>query len=559
MFTKKDSMKQKLITSLALLLLSGPALFAQAQFTTIDSIDVNHINAAVLVHGDMWWNPVTSTTACFFPKGTHKNISFAAGLWMSGYDNGGQLHIAAQTYRQHGNDYWPGPLDNNDTLTYATSQQWAKIWKVYRSEVQYMQSLTTFTAATVPASILTWPGTGNVNATGNGGVALTVSGPMAPFVDLNGNGIYEPLMGEYPDFNGEEALWWVFSDNGATHGQTGGKPLGVEVHALAYAYNRGTDIDNVVFYNYRIVNKSSNTYTNFRVDQYADMDLGYFGDDFIGCDTTRSIGIVYNGNNDDGVSAGHPANSYGASIPIAAVKLMPFAAGFGNFTYFNNDASVIGNPVTPAEYNNYMRGRLRDSTTFTDDFTGGGSASHGYGSGPVTHYVYTGDPANSAEWSECVSGNVPGDRRFLVGTGDFSVAPGSVTDLTFALITTNPDTINGCPGAAFDSIKAITDYATSIFDGPLPPPPAAVGALAGNDLSVSIYPNPAHDKLFVECAVPGADAAITIYNAMGRAMPVAVAGKGARITVNIASLPAGVYYLQYRADGGSIAKRFVKD
>ncbi len=49
---------------------------------------------------------------------------------------GGQLHIAAQTYRQSGNDYWPGPLVG-DTLTYATSQSWAKIWKVDRNDIFY--------------------------------------------------------------------------------------------------------------------------------------------------------------------------------------------------------------------------------------------------------------------------------------------------------------------------------------------------------------------------------------------------------------------------------------
>ncbi len=101
-------------------------LFAQATFNTIDSVDINNINAAVLVHGDMWWNPVLETAHCEFPNGTQKNCNFASSIWMSGYDGAGNLHIAAQTYRQSGNDYWPGPLDASDTLTYSTSANWGQ-------------------------------------------------------------------------------------------------------------------------------------------------------------------------------------------------------------------------------------------------------------------------------------------------------------------------------------------------------------------------------------------------------------------------------------------------
>ena len=88
-----------------MLLAASNSVKAQTAFTTIDSIDINHINASVLVHGDMWWNPVTEIAHCSFPNGSQKNIAITGGLWMSGYDAGNNLHISAQTYRQNGNDY----------------------------------------------------------------------------------------------------------------------------------------------------------------------------------------------------------------------------------------------------------------------------------------------------------------------------------------------------------------------------------------------------------------------------------------------------------------------
>jgi hypothetical protein len=143
-------------------------------------------------------------------------------------------------FRKENNPY---DSDNN----YTTSQSWAKIWKVTDTDIQQFQASAIHTMGNTPLSILAWPGKGNTYTTDNNGLPLTVNEDMAPFVDINGNGIYEPLLGEYPDIKGDEALWWIWSDNGPTHTETNGRPLDVEVHAMAYGYNRGTLINNVIY------------------------------------------------------------------------------------------------------------------------------------------------------------------------------------------------------------------------------------------------------------------------------------------------------------------------
>jgi hypothetical protein len=419
-------MSRKLLFFFGFLAIASHA-YAQAPFPTIDSININNINAAVLVHGDMWWNPTTELPHCNFPNGSAKNISFTSALWMSGYDAADTLHVAAQTYRQDGNDYWPGPLDAAGNLSYATSKAWDKIWKVNRSDIQYFQSLATHDTINTPQAILTWPGVGNIYARGDSNAALPmVPGHFyAPFVDLNMNGIYEPLLGEYPDVPGDQALWWVFSDNGPTHNQSLSAPLGVEIQAMAFAYSRGTLIDNVVYYNYRIINRGSNFLHDFRIGQFADMDLGYYDDDLIGFDSSHRMGVIYNGNNDDGGSAGSPVNAYGYQIPIAGVTMIKLPGDSasryvpaGSFSYYNNDFSNIGNPTSGVQFNDYLRSQLRDGSHFTNDFTGPDHPSHGYGPGPNVNYVYPGDPSDSTQWSECISGNTPGDRRFVITSND---------------------------------------------------------------------------------------------------------------------------------------------
>ncbi len=59
---------------------------AQTPFTTCDSVNINNVNARILVHGDMSWDPMAGVAACEFPKGSGKHINFATALWMSGFD-----------------------------------------------------------------------------------------------------------------------------------------------------------------------------------------------------------------------------------------------------------------------------------------------------------------------------------------------------------------------------------------------------------------------------------------------------------------------------------------
>jgi len=536
---------------------------AQAPFTTMDWVNVNNISAAALVHGDMWWNPSLEVADCQFPAGSGKSMNFAGALWMSGYDAAGGLHVAAQTYRQAGNDYWPGPLDNDDTLTYATSSLWAKIWNVRQTQIDSFRALTTHTTANTPESILTWPATGNTYAAGNGGAPLTINplDIMAPFVDLNGDGIYEPLQGEYPAIKGDQALWWVFSDNGPTHTETNGKPLGVEVHVMAYACKRGTLIDNVVYYDYIVINRSANAYSNFRIGLFDDMDLGYFDDDFIGFDSSRRLGITYNGTDCDGCSAGSPVNSYGRNMPIAGVTMVALPgddgtnyAPVGSFNTYNNDVSVNGNPTTDTQYNYYLRAQNRVGQHITNTFQGAGIPCPTTGTGPNTNYLYTGDPSISTQWSECGCNNTPGDRRSIITTGDITLLPGSVDHVLMALVTTNLDTNNGCPEAGFDSIKAVADTAWNYYYNSYL---SVANVATGNALQV--YPNPAHDQIAVENTsyTMGAET-IIIYNVLGQVMPVPLYKSGKTWTVDIGNLPNGLYDLLYSCAGVQTNVKLVK-
>jgi len=551
---------KKLYYGIATLLATIATLYsaiAQPAFSYSDVIDVNNIKAATLVHGDLWWKPQTQLPACEFPKNSGKNIMGAASIWMAGYDNNNALHQSAQTYRQSGNDYWPGPLDAAGQVDYPTSAKWAKIWKVNVSEINSFKALTNHTIQNTPAPILEWPAKNNPYAAGAANAPLTVTTDMAPFIDVNTDGNYNPLDGDYPDIKGDQMLWWVFSDNGHTHNNASpaSTPLKVEIHAKAYGYKRNTLVDNVVYYEMDIANKSGNDYSGFRFGIWSDADLGYSHDDFVGFDSVHRMGIIYNGNATDGT--GQP-EAYATQIPVAGVTFLkmpgdnaPNYLPAGSFMSYDNNSSIIGNPISDSDYNNYLRSLWKNGSHLKNDYMGPNINSKGYGSGYDANYIFPGNPANKTEWSECASNNLPGDRRFVIATNDYNFAAGTTATVAFALVATQPGN-TGCPNTSFTDIKIVADTAWKAFGHPLP---TSVGNIANAVSQLHIYPNPVHDVLFINGSVDK----VQVYDALGRSHTIAARLQDGHTELNVAQLPAGVYHLVASGAEGHTTQTFIKD
>lgn len=76
-------------------------------------LDVNNVKATYYNGGDMFWDLTANpgyVVPANVPSYDQRHSMFAAGIWMGGLDQNGALHQAAQTYRQSGNDYFPGPV-----------------------------------------------------------------------------------------------------------------------------------------------------------------------------------------------------------------------------------------------------------------------------------------------------------------------------------------------------------------------------------------------------------------------------------------------------------------
>lgn len=418
-------------------------------------LDINNVRTIVYNGGDMWWdlvgNPVYE-----IPKGSKRHSLFAGSLWIGGLDQAGQLRVAAQTYRQSGYDFWPGPLTDSLAETdQATCTLYDVMYKIEKSEIddfrsQIINGVFKGDAADYP-NVFAWPAAGK-NKDGVSVEALRPDGSkifLAPFVDMDGNPLeYNPNNGDYPKIDGDQAIWWVINDKGNVHTETGGNPIGIEIHMMAFAFATANAVNDMTFYRQTVINRSSQTLNECYIGQWVDADLGRYNDDYVGCDTTLGLGYIYNGDpNDDG------ATGYGLNPPSMGIDFFqgPRADngdGIDNdkdgvvdedgetiimskFVYYNNDFSLTGNPEVATHYYGYLRGLWKDGTAMVNNGTNGYAASK---AGPETDYMFPGDPVAGIGWTEASAGNQAADRRLLQSAGPFTLKAGAINEVVIGAV-----------------------------------------------------------------------------------------------------------------------------
>jgi hypothetical protein len=414
-------------------------------------LNINNVRATILGGGDMWWD--LNTARYEVPKGSNKHSMFAGALWLGGVDEGNQLKLAAMTYRQRGNDYWPGPLSDDGTASTEKEicDNYDQHWILLREEVEihkaWLECLDDPDCieaeefpgyeSQIPTSILEWPGNGK-----DGELPYV----LAPFIDRDGDQFYDPFI-DYPAYDidkefdctqketdilyGDQTIWWVYNDRGNVHTETAAGALGFEIRAQAFAFSTNDEVNNMTFNNYRILNKSTFRLTDTYFSTWFDADLGNAQDDIIGSDIPRGLGYVYNSDANDegplGYGLNPPAigfdffqgpfadyfdgldndrdgcidgvrNDEGICVPENPVTGINERIIMSGFMYYNNTSNAFsGNPDSGPEFYNYMRSLWRNGfplvieTPCGPACTGNGDGFTPDGSGEKTLYAYPGN------------------------------------------------------------------------------------------------------------------------------------------------------------------------
>lgn len=461
---------------------------------TIENLDINNIIAPINSSGILFTDP--SFVKKIEIKNGEANIDFSlSSIWIGGYDAGGNIHVAAQTYQQIGDDFWSGPLYEATGETDATTaSNWNKVWKINKTTIDsFKQGL----FSSVPNSILNWPGNGDL------GQAQT----LAPFYDYNLDGNYVPQDGDYPWIKGDQAIFFIINDS-RTHDETGGLPLNVEIHIMAYAFNCSEDsaLDNTVFVNYRVYNRSI-TYN------YYDLFLGAFTDleinpavNLVGTDTTDKYCYFY--------SKKEAFGTYFLDKKITSSKY-----------YNNNSDPITGNPQTHLEYYDYML--------------------------PTNGYAFVGDPYTQTgeldynDW----------DERTIISNGSNTLNKGDVLefDVAYTFAKDYLDTNYNSTNILRQRVQDIQSY----YNNNLTPCGEQFTGIANKQIDknqYTIFPNPSSDIINFKSDKPQSNIKYEIFNLLGKTELKGVTTK----EINIKQLAQGVYILKLNEGEKEFTLKFIK-
>ena len=480
------------------------------QATASIDMDVNNVRARLLTGGDVWWNG--DDGLYIVPKvspGVEPVSSiFAGAVWLGGIDPAGNLKVAAQTYGSSSSstDFWPGPLtDDTGTVEPDTCSRWDRFFTVNDSIIDLhiqryeaaVANNTVYNESDIPLNIRLWPGRGNkffFNAlieeddSKPGWELPDNSQGLAAFFDQDGDGEYNPDLGDYPriEIRGcdlpqypDQMMFWIYNDAGGVHTESQGAALQMEIQVQAFAYASQDELNDMTFQRYKLINRAIESIDSTFFAMWVDADLGCFDDDYIGCDTSRSLMYIYNEDAQDGQSGCDCAgvNTYCDEIPILGVDYFrgPLdengdELGMSSFTYYNNGGIPGTTPGTTdpgiaSEFYNYLSGSWQDGTPFSF----GGSA-YNTGSTDLIDYAFTEEPDDQTGWSMCTAGLGNGDRRTVQASGPFKLDPGAVNELIIGAVWV-PDISHPCPDIspllfADDLAQALFDNCFDITDGP---------------------------------------------------------------------------------------------
>lgn len=508
------------------------ALFTFFQFSDINAqvikfIQANNIRARVEANGDLFNDGINGIADFEVPLNSNSFAIYYASFCVSGTTSSGNLRASGAAYTS--SDYATGPLTLGTASSTATSRSfYDKIWEVSSSEISYHKANFNNPSYTAPFGITNWPAHGDTTA--------GFDYYLAPFVDVNSNGTYEPTLGDYPAVKGQENLYFIFND-ASSHNQTGGSSMGLEIHCMVHGSATNNAVNETVYTEFKVINRSNTNYSNVRFGKFIDFDLGNYNDDFIETDVNRSMVFAKNGDNFDESVIG--TNGYGnlhAAIGMVTLKgpkldsdlldnicnstnnnYHPNGTGFDDgiidnerfgmsncIAIYDNGTSTGGSDFdTDLTLNQFMSSKWKNGRPQT--FGGNGfSASGGvnsrfpFFSNTDSTTFSTAGTTTANNWTENTANNIGGDRKVIVSSGPFSLNAGDEQEVAYAYVFARANTSNSVANSV-SQLKSnvdfiINEYRTSNSLTQCQPNFTSQQELTSPNLNFSVFPNPIHNQ-----------------------------------------------------------------
>lgn len=560
-------------------------------------IDINNINARIncdaSLFGDLNMDPKFEV-----PKGDSTNSFFAETIWIGGKDEKDSLHVAAKTYDGTGVVFRPGPVMDSTNYTSIQDSLWNKVWKINRSEIDFHILNWNQPGYIIPQTFLTWPAHGNTS--------MGQANYLAPFFDYNSDGHYNPADGDYPLIKGDQAVYYILNDDRDFNVGSGVTGLTTEFHIMAYAFDCPADsaLWNTLFLNYRIINRSQNSYDSTYLGIWTLGSLGNYNDNFAGCDVERGSYFYYNGDDldeDYGGEKGYgifpPAQSItflAGPRPVEDFKDNPLTYDYDSAFYgngilyeglgwgygdgiFDNErlglttfkihiggGSVQGYPYLPIHFYYFMSGFWRNGVQMVYGGNGLWSSTipAKYMFPDATDPLGWGTWGNvQPPWSEVTTGNSPSERKGVGATGPFTFEPGETEELDVAFVFGRDyQTTGAAAGVAvmqqrIDAVREMFANDSTPCGGKFSTGKPIIPNLKSE---ISLYPNPTSENIIISLPSENKNAIYQIYDLMGRKID---EGKivAQKQNISLHGFRSGIYLLRIKNNEKIYLKKFVKE
>ena len=499
-----------------------------------DSLDVNNVISKVFEFGPPFSSTLDRRAGGFgFPKNNPTYTTYVADFMFSGRDSASMIYRSTDVpfFTEWNN----GPVSN----VRAMNKNY--MVKIQKQEVLNHIANYNQTGYNMPYSIRNWPALGDSS--------LGIAADLAPFIDVNQNGCYDPQNGDYPYMKGDEAIYWIRNYPDSS--------LKLEYHYMLYAYNSSQipELNQAQFLECRIVNRGPGSYDRVKLGLYFDGDMGNPSDDYVGSDSVNSITYFYNGDNFDEAFQGQPG--FGANSPAVGVKYL--SDSMTNAAYFNIGGTST-QPSFAIEWFNLFNSILSNGVPITYDY-------FGWNSTQKANIMYAGDPLSQTGWTERTPGsglqaNFPGDRRSVSSFEEFTLGSGESKIVEVVMGYGRKDSTNSHLENISEMVRVLNrvgDYWDSIpahnfTYGSNYNCPAAVGLadLKVADAQLRIYPNPANEILNIESDLLMSE--VQLYSISG-ALVRDLRASSKRMRIDLSDMNKGLYILRISDEQGRWTSR----
>jgi len=372
----------------------------------IDSARLTRGNIQVQIKADGSWG----APALAYERDVVGPLLERLGVWITGRDMSGQLIGGVFDVFSGEIEFWPGP---GGLLGGAPGDpaEFNRVYVLHSNEIDQHRRSWKDAGYRVPDAIKQWPANGPKG----------FDPVLAPYVDYNVNGTYDPEFGDYPFVPSGSIMYTISNDLLGNHALSGGKKSGIECQQLVWVPVQSGDTlaDQVVFIRLTLHNRSLQNYTGVNVALAGGFSIGDPSDDYLLTQVSSHAICVYNGMKNDAV--------FGNDPPALALYFLnrPLASSM----YFENSADAVkGRPSEMSHFHHLARGRWKTGKPLAFGRAGlDGSIE--------TSFVYSNgsDPSNPGVWNEFEAGNFPGKRYAVFSCDSFNLDAGNSVVIEAAL------------------------------------------------------------------------------------------------------------------------------